>query len=66
MRRFGGMLMYPGPMGAAVLRNFRDFFADAPDEAGGGVAFITAPPMEMVPEPARGKPAVGVIVAIRQ
>lgn len=60
---FGGMLMYPAPMGAAVLRNFRDFIADAPDEVGGGVAFITAPPIEMVPEPARGKPAVGVIVA---
>jgi FAD/FMN-containing dehydrogenase len=60
---FGGMLMYPAPMGAAVLRNFRDFVADAPDEVGGGVAFITAPPIEMVPEPARGKPAVGVIVA---
>ena len=60
---FGGMLMYPPPMGAAVLRNFRDFFVDAPDEVGGGVAFITAPPIEMVPEPARGKPAVGVIVA---
>jgi FAD/FMN-containing dehydrogenase len=60
---FGGMLMYPPPMAAAVLRNFRDFFADAPDEVGGGVAFVTAPPVEMVPEPARGKPAVGVIVA---
>ena len=60
---FGGLLMYPPPMGAAVLRNFRDFFADAPDEAGGAVAFITAPPVEMVPEPARGKPAVGVIVS---
>ena len=60
---FGGMLMYPAPMGAAVLRNFRDFMGDAPDEVGGGVAFITAPPIEMVPEPARGKPAVGVIVA---
>lgn len=60
---FGGMLMYPAAMGAAVLRNFRDFIADAPDEVGGGVAFVTAPPIEMVPEPARGKPAVGVIVA---
>jgi FAD/FMN-containing dehydrogenase len=60
---FGGMLMYPPPMAAAVLRNFRDFFATAPDEAGGGVAFITAPPTDMVPEPARGKPAVGVVVA---
>ena len=60
---FGGMLRYPPPMAAAVMRNFRDFFATAPDDAGGGAAFITAPPIDMVPEPARGKPAVGVIVA---
>ena len=59
---YGGMLMYPGPMGADVLRNFRDFIADAPDEVGGGVALITAPPEEFIPEPARGKPAVGVIL----
>ena len=58
----GGMLLYPGPMGAAVLAHFRDFMADAPDEVGGGVAFITAPPEEFVPEPARGQPCVGVVV----
>ena len=32
----GGMLMYPAPMAAAVLRNFRDVMADAPDEVGCG------------------------------
>ena len=34
----------------------------APDEVGGGLAFITAPPEEFVPEEPRGKPACGVIV----
>ena len=58
----GGMLMYPASMGAAVLRNFRDYMATAPDEAGGGVAFITAPPADFVPEPVRGHAVVGVIV----
>lgn len=57
-----GMLLYPGELGAEVLKNFRDVMADAPDEVGGGVAFITAPPADFVPEPARGKPCVGVIL----
>ena len=39
----GGMLMYPAPMAAAVIRNFRDFMANAPDEVGGAVALVTAP-----------------------
>jgi FAD/FMN-containing dehydrogenase len=58
----GGMLMYPASMAAAVLRNFREVMADAPDEVGSGVALFTAPPYEFVPEPVRGQPVVGVIV----
>ena len=58
----GGMLMYPAPMAAAVLRNFRDVMADAADEVGSGVALLTAPSEEFVPEPVRGQPVVGVIV----
>ena len=58
----GGMLLYPGFMAREVLRNWRDFMADAPREVGSGVALITAPPEEFVPEAARGMPAVGVIV----
>ena len=59
---YGGMLLYPGPMGRDVLRHYRDFIEGAPDGVGGGVAFITAPPADFVPEPARGKPCVGVIL----
>jgi len=59
---FGGMLMHPAERGADVLKFFRDFISDAPDEVGGGVAFISAPHEEFVPEPVRGQPVVGVIV----
>ncbi|MGH2994029.1 MAG: FAD-binding oxidoreductase [Solirubrobacterales bacterium] len=58
----GGMLMYPAAMAAGVLANLRDVMADAPDEVGSGVALLTAPPEEFVPEPVRGEPVAGVIV----
>lgn len=58
----GGMLLYPGHLAREVLAHWRDFMKDAPDRVGSGVALITAPPADFVPEPARGKPAVGVIL----
>jgi len=57
-----GLLMYPAQMASEVLTNYRDFLTDAPDEVGGGVAFISAPPLDFVPEPVRGQPVVGVVV----
>jgi FAD/FMN-containing dehydrogenase len=57
----GGILLYPADMAAAVLRNFRDVMAGAPDEVGAGMTLFTAPPLDLVPEPLRGRPAVGVI-----
>jgi FAD/FMN-containing dehydrogenase len=58
----GGMLMYPAESAAEVLRHWRDFMLEAPDELGSAVAFVTAPPLDFVPEPVRGHPVVGVIV----
>jgi FAD/FMN-containing dehydrogenase len=58
----GGMLLFPGHRGPEVLRAFRALMADAPEELGAGVAFITAPPEDFVPEEARGKLACGVVV----
>jgi FAD/FMN-containing dehydrogenase len=58
----GGMLLYPGSRGPDVMRAFRDFMADAPDEVGAGAALITAPPAAFVPESARGKPALGIVI----
>ena len=40
--------------------------ADAPDEVGSGLAFITAPPEDFVPEPVRGQPVVGDRVLLRR
>lgn len=57
-----GMLMYPASMARKVVRFWRDFMTDAPDDVGSGVAFITAPPEEFVPEPVRGHPVVGIVV----
>jgi FAD/FMN-containing dehydrogenase len=58
---FGGMLLHPGDRAREVLRFFRQFMAEAPDEVGAAAALITAPPAPFVPEAARGKPAVGII-----
>jgi FAD/FMN-containing dehydrogenase/pimeloyl-ACP methyl ester carboxylesterase len=58
----GGMLIYPASMAGAVLANFRDVMAQAPDEIGSGVSLLTAPHEEFVPEPVRGQPVVGVIM----
>jgi FAD/FMN-containing dehydrogenase len=58
----GGMLLYPAETAGDLVRFWRDFMQDAPDEVGSGVAFITAPPLDFVPEPVRGHPVVGVVV----
>ena len=58
----GGMLMYPASMARNVVRFWRGFMTDAPDEVGSGVAFVTAPPLDFVPEPVRGHPVVAVFV----
>lgn len=58
----GGMLMYPAAAARQLVRFWRDFMLAAPDEVGTGIAFITAPPMDVVPAPVRGQPVVGVIV----
>ncbi len=56
---YGGMVMHPRSAAPELLRFYRDFMAAAPDEAGGGIALLTAPPEEFVPEEARGSPRRG-------
>jgi FAD/FMN-containing dehydrogenase len=58
----GGMIMYPAEMARDVTRAYRDLMVGAPDELGSGLAYITAPPLDFVPEPIRGKPVVGILV----
>jgi FAD/FMN-containing dehydrogenase len=58
----GGMIMYPAAMARDVTRAFRELMLAAPDELGTAMAYITAPPLDFVPEPIRGKPVVGILV----
>ena len=58
----GGLLAYPREQAAELLRVWSDHIQAAPDELGGGFAFLTAPPEEFVPEDVRGEPVCGVVV----
>jgi len=59
---YAGMVLHPRGVATDLARCYRDFMADAPDEIGGGLALLTAPPEEFVPAEARGKPACALIV----
>ncbi len=59
---YAGMILHPRAAAPELLRFYRDFMADAPDEVCGGFALLTAPPADFIPEPARGKPVAGLIV----
>jgi FAD/FMN-containing dehydrogenase len=57
----GGMLLHRRDKAPELLRDWRDFMRTAPDEVGSGFAFLTAPPLEFVPEALRGQPACGIV-----
>jgi len=57
----GGMLLHPAAAASELLPFYREFMRNAPDEVGSGLAFITAPPEEFVPEPVRGQPVIGIV-----
>ena len=59
---YAGMILHPRAAAPELLRFYRDFMSDAPDEVCGGFALLTAPPADVIPEPVRGKPAAGLIV----
>jgi FAD/FMN-containing dehydrogenase len=59
---YAGLVLHPRSAAPPLARFYRDFMADAPDEVGGALALLTAPPEEFVPEHARGKPATALIV----
>ena len=59
---YGGMLLSRRDRAADLLRAMRELMADAPDDLGGAVALISAPPAPFVPEEMRGRPAVGTVI----
>jgi FAD/FMN-containing dehydrogenase len=59
---YGGMLLATPDRARDTLAFMRDYMAEAPDDLGGGVAFVNAPPEPFVPAELQHQPAVGVIV----
>jgi FAD/FMN-containing dehydrogenase len=57
-----GLLAWPMEQAAEVLRFYRDFVADAPDEVGIMANLRLAPPLAAFPEELHGKPIVALIV----
>ena len=56
-----GLLLWPRAQSGEVIRFYRDYMASAPDEVGGAVAFLTAPPAPFVPPDLQGQPVIGVV-----
>ena len=57
-----GVLAWPMTEAGEVLRRFRGFVADAPDEVGIMANLRLAPPLPIFPSELHGKPIVGLIV----
>jgi FAD/FMN-containing dehydrogenase len=58
----GGLLLYPAAVATELSRAWRDLMLKAPEALGTGLAFLTAPPADFVPEPVRGHPVIGIVV----
>jgi hypothetical protein len=59
---YGGMLVAAPDKAGEILRFMRDYMADAPEDLGGAVAFVSAPPEEFVPPEMHFKPIAGVVL----
>jgi FAD/FMN-containing dehydrogenase len=57
---YGGAVFHPGEDAAEVVRFFRDFAAEAPDELSLVMGAMTAPPAPFLPAEAHGKLVLGI------
>ncbi len=60
---YAGMMAWPWERGAEVLESWREWTADAPEEATSVGRFVQVPPFEEIPELFRGKKLAVVEVA---
>jgi FAD/FMN-containing dehydrogenase len=58
---YGGPMFFELDRAGDVLRFFREFIADAPEQFGGFPAFQIAPPLPFIPEDRHGEPFVAVV-----
>ncbi|MFF7054244.1 FAD-binding oxidoreductase [Streptomyces griseorubiginosus] len=56
------LLLYLPEFGPEVVRTYRDLIAHAPDEASGGIIYLTGPPEEFVPPHLVGSLLCGVLL----
>jgi hypothetical protein len=59
---YGGMLVAAPDKAGDILRFMREYMADAPDDLGGAVAFVSAPPEEFVPPEMHFAPITGIVL----
>jgi FAD/FMN-containing dehydrogenase len=59
---FGGMALFPAERAEEILRFFREFAGDAPDELMAVMVFMSAPPAPFIPEAVHGAPLVAIAV----
>lgn len=60
---FGGSLVWAAERGAEVLSAYREWAAAAPVEVTSDIRFRNMPPLDMVPEPLRGKSLISIDAA---
>jgi FAD/FMN-containing dehydrogenase len=58
---YAGLVFYPADASRDLLRGFRDWAEDAPDEATGIVNLTTAPPLPVLPEEWHGKKVAALL-----
>jgi hypothetical protein len=59
---YGGLMAAPPDRAEATLRFVRDWFEGAPEDLGGAMAFISAPPEPFVPQEMHFQPCVGMVI----
>ncbi len=59
---YGGLMASLPDRAEDILRFMRDYMADAPQDLGAAVAFISAPPEPFVPAEMHFKPMVGLVI----
>jgi FAD/FMN-containing dehydrogenase len=58
---YGGPIFFELDRASDVLRFFREFIVDAPEQLGGFPAFQIAPPLPFIPETRHGEPFVAIV-----
>jgi hypothetical protein len=59
---YGGLMACLPDRAGEILRFMREYMADAPDDLGAGIAFISAPPEPFVPAEMHFAPIIGLVI----